>query len=345
MKTSDFDYHLPGELIAQTPLPDRSSARMMVLDRSAGTIAHRVVSDLPGFLRSGDLIVVNDTRVIPARLMGKKAGTGGQAEILLLEETSPGRWLAMHRASGKARKGTVLVFAGGAIELVIDDVLEDGKVVVTVTGDKPLAGFLESAGTTPLPPYIKRPAGAKPEDRERYQTIYATHPGAVAAPTAGLHFSSALLDSLKARGIGLARLTLHVGPGTFKPVSADNVEDHKMDSERYELSRADADLINRTRAAGGRIVAVGTTTVRTLETLASPDGTVQTGSGRTDIFIRPPYKFRAVDSLLTNFHLPMSTLIMLVSAFAGKELLMQAYREAVEQRYRFYSYGDCMFIV
>jgi S-adenosylmethionine:tRNA ribosyltransferase-isomerase len=357
MKTSDFFYHLPPSLIAQQPSSDRAQARMMVIQRATGAFDHRRVADLPTFLRPGDLLVVNDTRVIPARLYGQKADTGGPAhrslgvggrvEILLIEETAPSVWNALLRAR-HTKPGARLELAGGQVQAEILAVKDGGRVTLQLRHERPLLEILETDGVTPLPPYIKRVHSDAPEraaDRERYQTVYARNPGAVAAPTAGLHFTEALLTTLERQGVRHAAVTLHVGPGTFKPVTVAEVEQHRMDAERYTVPEVTARLIRETRATKGRIVAVGSTVVRTLETVAAEHGAVTASQGRSDLFIYPPYKFRVVDALLTNFHLPSSSLLMMVSALAGRELILRAYAEAIRERYRFYSYGDCMLIV
>ena len=350
MKVADFDYELPPELIAQEPAERRDGARMMVLDRSTRTIAHRRFTDLPEFLRPPDLLVVNDTRVIPARLFGRKAkeGTGGKVEFLLLEETSPGQWDALMRCRRRPKPGDQVLLDE---DLAVVTVLEDGelgRVKIRVESALPWLEVLERIGQTPLPPYIQRKNVSEERrlaDKHRYQTVFAREPGAVAAPTAGLHFTPDVLERLAARGIGHATVTLHVGIGTFRPVSVENVRDHRMDFERWEVPEETARRIAGAKAAGGRVVAVGTTSVRTLESAAvRPEG-FGAGQGRTDLFIHPPYAFRMVDAMVTNFHLPKSTLIMMISAFAGREFVLEAYREAIRERYRFYSYGDCMLMV
>ena len=365
MKTSDFDYHLPPELIAQQPSAERVQARMMVIQRATGVFDHRRVADLPAFLHPGDLLVVNDTRVIPARLYGHKTGTGGRVEILLVEETAPGIWEALRRAR-HAKPGARLELAGGQVQAEVLAVKNEGRVTLQLRHARPLLEILETDGVMPLPPYIKRTAAnalQRAVDRERYQTIYARNPGAVAAPTAGLHFTEAILTTLEQQGVRHVAVTLHVGPGTFKPVTVAEVEQHRMDAERYTVPEVTARLIRETRAAKGRIVAVGSTVVRTLETVAADHdsvvdresaadrdsavdhGAVEASQGRSDLFIYPPYKFRVVDAFLTNFHLPSSSLLMMVSALAGRELILRAYAEAIRERYRFYSYGDCMLIL
>ena len=336
MNVSSFDFDLPAQLIAQVPLPERDASRLLLLPRISGQVEHRAVRDLPRLLRPGDLLVVNDARVIPARLLGHKAGTGGKVELLLVEPLGGTEWLALGQSSKALREGAEVDVPGGRIQIA--QVRESGELVVRLpmTGDA-LWDFLDQSGELPLPPYIEHAPGAL--DRERYQTIFARERGAVAAPTAGLHFTQALIDQLKRAEIGIARITLHVGPGTFLPVRASRTEDHRMHRERYVVPAETADAYARTRASGGRVVAVGTTALRTLEaSLGRP------GPGSTDLFITPGYQFRAVDALFTNFHLPRSTLLMLVSAFAGTDRILAAYREAVARRYRFFSYGDAMLI-
>lgn len=344
MNTSDFDYDLPESLIAQYPCDNRSDARMMVLDRRAGTFSHHAVRDLPRFLRSGDLLVSNDTRVTPARVYGHKADTGGKVEVLFLEEVDEGVWRALMHASRPAAPGTLLELADGHIRATVVE-RGAGDVLLRVEQPGDFVALLSDVGHVPLPPYIRRPD--EPRDRERYQTVYARVAGAVAAPTAGLHLTDALLDQLKDSGVPHVSVTLHVGWGTFRPVKARRIEDHEVDSERGVVSLATADTINRARDAGGRVVAVGTTSVRLLETGAAQatGGRMTPYKGRTSLFIYPPFTFRAVDVVLTNFHLPCSSLLILVSAFAGRELILNAYAEAVRVGYRFYSYGDCMLIV
>ncbi len=357
MFTQDFDYDLPPELISQQPLPERDRARMLTLDRTTGAVEHRGVRDLPALLQPGDLMVVNDTRVIPARLFGHKTATGGRVETLLIEPLDGNRWHAWCKTSGRTRVGDRYRLASDRIAARIEHVAKDGSVVMSlaVEPDSSLAAVLETEGVTPLPPYIKRlptAADGSPDaraddvaDRQRYQTVYARAPGAVAAPTAGLHFTDTLLNALEQRGIRRAAVTLHVGPGTFKPVTADRIDDHVMEAERYEIPISTAKLIEQTRRADGRILAVGSTTVRTLEHVAAANqGRVLAGSGRVSLFIRPGYRFMVTDMMLTNFHLPRSTLLMMVAALTGRELILAAYREAVKARYRFYSYGDCMLI-
>jgi len=327
---------------------------LLVLHRDDGAIEHRRFTDLPDYLRAGDCLVINQTRVIPARLLGRRS-TGGEVELLLLEPLDNGRWEVLARPAGRLRVGEKISFAAELIATV-EQKLAQGRSIVSLECPGELVAVLDRVGLTPLPPYIHReqqPPGEASAaqraqeiaDRTRYQTVYAQEPGAVAAPTAGLHFDEAMLARLAAGDVEIARITLHVGLGTFRPVQVENIEKHDMNAERYEVTTEAAQLINTCRAAGGRIVAVGTTVVRTLETLADESGQIAADSGETNLFIYPGYKFRAVDVLLTNFHLPRSTLLMLVSAFAGREQVLAAYQEAIDQRYRFYSYGDCMLII
>jgi S-adenosylmethionine:tRNA ribosyltransferase-isomerase len=348
MKTSDFDYNLPEELIAQAPAERRESSRMLVVHRDTGTLEHRSVSDIGEYLVAGDLLVVNNTKVIPARIYGQKAETGGNLEFLLLEPLSDDNtWRVLCRASRRPKVGNGFAFANGRITGEVIAVGEAGRLDVRLQCDDPLLEILEQEGETPLPPYIKRTEGdlRKESDKSRYQTVYASEPGAVAAPTAGLHFSPELLSSLADQGIQKAEVTLHVGIGTFRPVSVDKVAEHRMDEERYEISEAAAADVLHTQKKGGRIVAVGSTSVRTLESVAAAHGCITACLGRSDLFIYPPYAFKAVDVMLTNFHLPKSTLLMMVSALAGSDLMKRAYAEAIKERYRFFSYGDCMLIL
>jgi S-adenosylmethionine:tRNA ribosyltransferase-isomerase len=348
MRVSDFDYELPPDRIAQEPLAERDRARMMVLRRDGVEIEHRSVLDLPTFLQAGDLLVVNDTRVFPARVFGRRPVTGGTVELLLVEEISSGRWDAYCRCSGRVRVGQSFELDGGRVSVEVAALGSPGRVELRFPLGFDVHGLLDRTGVAPLPPYIHRARGSDPRsasDTERYQTMFARHTGAVAAPTAGLHFTARLLEALRARGIAMASVTLHVGPGTFKPVSTEAVEDHRMESERYEIGAEAASAIRSAMEAGRRVVAVGTTVVRVLETVASEQGAVKPVSGRTALFIRPPHTFRVVGGLLTNFHLPRSTLLMLVSAFAGRDRVLAAYADAVSRGYRFYSYGDCMLVV
>ncbi len=340
MKTSDFHYDLPPELIAQTPPERRDASRMLLLDRDSGATAHRRFADLPGLLRPGDCLVLNDSRVIPARLLGVTVPGGAAVEVLLLREEGEGRWECITRPGRRCRPGARLSFGDGALTALVESADAEGNRHIRFAWEGIFMEVLERLGRTPLPPYITQELN----EPERYQTVYAAHPGSAAAPTAGLHFTPELLQALEARGVGIARLTLHVGLGTYRPVKTDDIAAHHMHAEDYRIPQAAAERINAARRAGGRVVCVGTTSCRTLESAALPDGTVPPGSGRTDIFIYPGYRFRVMDALLTNFHLPESTLIMLVAAFAGYEHTMAAYREAVREKYRFFSFGDCMFI-
>lgn len=353
-RISDYDYELPPELIASTPAAVRDAARMLVVDRASGTLSHATVRDLPGFLRPRDCLVVNDTRVIPARLLGRRTATGGRWEGLFLGTTPSGDWRLLSHSRGRLLEGesvtVVPVHRADAQESLTLTLLgrePEGVFVFHPEGGGSLPGSaietLQQFGTVPLPPYIARDV-ATPDDFERYQTTYARNPGAVAAPTAGLHLTPELLSQCEAKGVGRAAVTLHVGVGTFRPVSVEQLDDHRMHSEWCDVPGETVVRIRATRAAGGRVIAVGTTTVRTLES-ASRSGELREWQGETDIFIRPPWTFRSVDVLLTNFHLPRSTLLVLVSAFAGRELIRQAYETAIAERYRFFSYGDAMLIV
>lgn len=342
--TADFDFDLPDELIAQRPAEKRDRSRLLTVDRASGELRHRHFSEVAELVQPGDALVLNETRVFPARLRGRRAG-GGAAEVLLLHPAAGGgeaRWVAMVRPGAKLRPGRrIEVSEDLAVE--VEEQLESGERIVRLLSPHPVEEALQRHGEVPLPPYVQRPPTE--EDRERYQTVYARERGSVAAPTAGLHFTGELLERIAARGVELVRVVLHVGPGTFRPVGDDDPEQHRMHSEWYRVAPEAAEAINRTRRRGGAVWAVGTTAVRTLETVASKDGEVRPGEGWTEIFIRPPYRFRAVDRMITNFHLPRSTLLMLVSAFGGHELIMQAYDEAVREGYRFYSYGDAMAVV
>lgn len=340
MKTSDFYYELPKELIAQTPLADRSSSRLLVVDKSSGELSHRHFTDIVNYLNPGDCLVLNDTRVIPARLHGIKEGTGGKIEFLLLNRRTRDEWEVILKPGKKAKPGAVFSFGDGILKAEILETVNDGNRIVRFIYDGLFENILDKLGEMPLPPYIT----AQLEDRERYQTVYSKNEGSAAAPTAGLHFTPELLKKISDMEVKIAYVTLHVGLGTFRPVKVDDVENHKMHSEFYVINEQTADIINQTRKNGGRIISVGTTSTRVLETVADSDGIVKPQSGWTDIFIYPPYKFKCVDALITNFHLPESTLLMLVSSFAGKENIMNAYNEAVKERYRFFSFGDAMFI-
>lgn len=340
MTTKDFYYDLPPELIAQTPLPERTASRLLVMNRKTGEIKHQHFYDILSYLRRGDCLVMNNTRVIPARLYGEKAGTGGKIEFLLLKRLSIDTWEVILRPGKKAKPGSQFVFGGGLLRAEVLEIIKDGNRIVRFSYDGVWENILEQLGEMPLPPYIKE----KLADKERYQTVYSKVEGSAAAPTAGLHFTRELMEKIQAKGVEIAYLTLHVGLGTFRPVSVEKVEEHVMHSEYYEVSQEAAEKINRVRRAGGRIIAVGTTSVRTLETVADADGYLKEQCGETDIFIYPGYQFKAVDGLITNFHLPESTLLMLISAFAGKEHVFAAYQEAVKERYRFFSFGDAMYI-
>lgn len=348
MKLADFDYSLPEELIAQEPAPARDQSRLMIINRQSVSIRHSIFNTLPEYMQPGDVLVVNNSRVLPARLTGKKP-TGGRVEILLLSRQSQGTsrqqsWEALLRPARSIRPGMAILFAESCEAHVISRISEK-KWLIDFKLSLPFEEFLERQGAPPLPPYIKRrEEGTRRQtltDRERYQTIYAQIPGSVAAPTAGLHFSPEVLTALAGKGVPVARVTLHVGYGTFSPVAEEDVEDHRMDEEQYEISAATAAVINRAE----RVVAVGTTSTRTLEAAADKQGVVQAGRSATDIFIYPGYRFKRVNALLTNFHLPKSTLYLLVCTFAGRELIREAYRQAIAERYRFYSYGDCMLIL
>ncbi len=339
MKTSDFSFYLPEELIAQTPLERRDASRLLCLDKVSGTTEHRVFSELPELLRPGDCLVMNDSRVLPARLIGARE-TGGAVEVLLLRDLGGGRWECMTRPGRKTKPGTRLIFGGGELEAEVLEVAEGGNRIIEFKYDGIFLEVLERLGRMPLPPYIK----AELEDGERYQTVYSRELGSAAAPTAGLHFTKELLAKIAEKGVRECFVTLHVGLGTFRPVKAEDIEEHEMHSEFCIIPEETARIITETKRAGGRIVCVGTTSCRTVESFANEDGTMDAQSGWTNIFIYPGYKFKCLDALITNFHLPESTLIMLVSALAGREHVLAAYKEAVEKRYRFFSFGDAMFI-
>lgn len=340
MLKSDFYFELPGELIAQDPLEERSSSRLLVLDKRTGAVSHHVFREIANFLRPGDCLVLNNTKVIPARLLGEREGTGAHVELLLLKRKSGDVWETLVRPGKKCRPGTKLSFGGGLLKAEVLETVEEGNRLVRFAYEGIFEEVLDRLGEMPLPPYITH----KLQDKNRYQTVYAKHEGSAAAPTAGLHFTEALLGQLEEKGVKLAYVTLHVGLGTFRPVKEENVLEHHMHSEHYQVSRETADLINRTKAEGGRIVCVGTTSCRTIESAADEDGVLRPGSGDTDIFIYPGYRFKVLDALITNFHLPESTLIMLVSALAGREHVLAAYEEAVRERYRFFSFGDAMLV-
>lgn len=342
MSTSDFFYDLPEELIAQTPVEPRNHSRLMVLSKENDSINHEHFFNLTEHLKEGDLLVLNDSRVLPARLYGEKIGTGSAIEFLLLEQKGDKLWEIICRPGKKAREGAEFSFGNGRLKARVTEVKEDGNRVVQFECEGNIFTALEEIGQMPLPPYIT----AKLEDKERYQTVYSRELGSAAAPTAGLHFTKEMLDEIKAKGVNIAYVTLHVGLGTFRPVKVDNVLEHKMHSEHYHLPAETAELINKTKAAGGRVISVGTTSCRTVESVASfNNGIIKEADGYTDIFIYPGYEFKVLDGLVTNFHLPESTLIMLVSAFYGFDKTMAAYKKAVEERYRFFSFGDAMLIL
>lgn len=341
MKTSDFDYELPQELIAQTPMEPRDHSRLLVYDRADGSVQHLHFYDLPRFLRKGDVLVLNETKVIPARLLGEKEDTGVPVEILLLKRLERDVWEALVRPGRRLRPGTMCVFGGGLLRAEIIDTAEDGGRKVRFHYEGVFEEILDRLGQMPLPPYIHE----KLEDKTRYQTVYAKEEGSAAAPTAGLHFTPELLDSIRRMGVEIVPVLLHVGLGTFRPVKAEDISEHHMHVEHYEVSPEAAEKINAARAGAGRCVCVGTTSVRTLETAAGEDGLVRAQSGDTGIFITPGYTFRAVDALITNFHLPQSTLLMLISALMGREEALRVYREAVREGYRFFSFGDAMLIL
>ncbi len=341
MLVSDYDYNLPRALIAQYPLPNRAAARMLVLNRRSQCCTAHSFFDFPDYLYSGDCLVVNNTQVIKARILGHKK-TGGKVEALLIEKLADGSWASYLRPGNKVREEMLIEVSGSGCHYKILKRNNDGTFHIKFL-TKDIAHLIDIYGHVPLPPYIRR--SDQIIDEDRYQSVYAAVPGAVAAPTAGLHFNKKILDALEKKGVKIVPLTLHVGPGTFKPVSVENVEDHRLHEENYTLSSASAKVINDAKRSGGKVIAVGTTSVRVLETCADDDGYVKPGTGRTDIFLYPPYQSKTIDGLLTNFHLPKSTLIMLVCTFAAKEFIMDAYKFAIQNQFRFYSYGDCMLIV
>lgn len=341
MKTSDFYYDLPKELIAQDPLEDRSSSRLLHLSMKDGSMEHRHFTDILDYLNEGDCLVINDTRVIPARLYGHKEETGALIEILLLKRHENDIWECLVKPGKKARPGAKITFGDGILKGEIIDIVDEGNRLIQFYYDGIFEEILDQLGEMPLPPYITH----KLKDKNRYQTVYAKNDGSAAAPTAGLHFTKELLEQVKAEGVKIAHVTLHVGLGTFRPVKVDDVEQHHMHSEFYMVEEDQAKLINDTKKAGGRVISVGTTSCRTLESATGEDGILRAGSGWTEIFIYPGYRFKMIDGLITNFHLPESTLMMLVSALAGKENIMAAYEEAVRQKYRFFSFGDAMMIL
>ncbi len=340
MKTSDFNYDLPQELIAQTPLERRDGSRLMTLSRETGDVEHKHFYDLPSYLRPGDTLVLNDSRVLPARLYGKRDPSGGAVELLLLKEHTGGHWECLARPGRKLKPGSKVTFGDGELSATILQDLGEGKKMVEFHYEGIFLEVLERLGKMPLPPYIKEEL----QNGERYQTVYSKVVGSAAAPTAGLHFTPELLDEIRGLGVNIVFVTLHVGLGTFRPVAVEDVNDHQMHSEFCMISKETADILNETKKRGGRIVCVGTTSCRTLESLAGEHGMFSEKSAWTEIFIYPGYRFKAMDALVTNFHLPESTLLMLISAFAGKDHVMDAYKQAVEEKYRFFSFGDAMFI-
>lgn len=341
LKKSDFYFDLPQELIAQDPLEDRSASRLLVLHRESGAVEHHTFKEITKYLRPGDCLVLNNTKVIPARLMGVKEDTGAAIEVLLLKRRENDVWETLVKPGKKARPGAKLVFGDGCLRAEVLDVVEEGNRLIRFSYEGIFEEVLDRLGEMPLPPYITH----KLQDKNRYQTVYAKYEGSAAAPTAGLHFTEKLLAQIEGMGVKIAYVTLHVGLGTFRPVKADNILEHHMHSEHYEVMRETADLINHTKEKGGRVICVGTTSCRTVESAADEGGRVQPGCGDTEIFIYPGYQFKVLDCLVTNFHLPESTLVMLVSALAGRENVLAAYREAVEEKYRFFSFGDAMLVV
>ena len=341
MKTSDFFYELPEELIAQDPLEDRTASRLLVLDRKTDKLEHKIFSDVIDYLNPGDCLVINNTRVIPARLIGEKEGTGGKVEILLLKRRENDIWESLVKPGKKLRPGARVTFGDGRLKAEILEIAEEGNRLVKFYYEGIFEEILDSLGEMPLPPYITH----KLEDKEMYQTVYAKFDGSAAAPTAGLHFTTELLEKIKHKGVRIASITLHVGLGTFRPVKVEDVNNHHMHTEWYEVNKEAADIINETKKNGGRVICVGTTSCRTIESVADENGLMSAKTGETDIFIYPGYKFKVMDGLITNFHLPESTLVMLVSAFAGKERVLSAYETAVKERYRFFSFGDAMILI
>lgn len=340
MNVKDFYFDLPQELIAQDPLEDRASSRLLVLDRETGEVTHRKFRDILGYLNPGDCLVINDTKVIPARLIGSREGTNAKIEVLLLKRRENDIWETLVKPGKKAKPGTVFCFGDGLLKGTVIDVVEEGNRLIQFSYDGIFEEILDRLGQMPLPPYITHQL----QDKNRYQTVYAKHEGSAAAPTAGLHFTKELLQEIEDKGVKLAHVTLHVGLGTFRPVKVENVLDHHMHSEFYMVEESEAEKINQTKRDGGRVICVGTTSCRTIESASDENGILKAGSGWTDIFIYPGYQFKILDCLITNFHLPESTLVMLVSALAGREHVLAAYEEAVKERYRFFSFGDAMFI-
>lgn len=341
MNVSEFNFELPQELIAQDPLADRSASRLLVLDKETGKTMHKHFKDLKSFLKKGDCLVLNDTKVIPARLYGVKEETGARIEVLLLKRKGNDVWETLVKPGKKARPGTVISFGDGLLKGTVTDVVEEGNRLIQFSYEGIFEQILDRLGQMPLPPYITHEL----KDKTRYQTVYAKHDGSAAAPTAGLHFTNELLREIEEMGVVIAHVTLHVGLGTFRPVKVENVLEHHMHSEFYMVEEEEARRINDVKKAGGRVICVGTTSCRTLESAAGEDGAVKAGSGWTDIFIYPGYRFKVLDGLVTNFHLPESTLVMLVSALAGREHVLNAYKEAIEERYRFFSFGDAMLVL
>ena len=340
MNLHDFDFYLPEELIAQDPLEDRSSSRLLVLDKETGEIEHKIFKDIIDYLNPGDCLVVNNTKVIPARLIGEREGTGAHIEVLLLKRRENDIWEVLVKPGKKAKPGTIINFGGDKLQAEVLEVVDDGNRLIQFRYKGIFEEILDELGQMPLPPYITH----KLQDKNRYQTVYAKYEGSAAAPTAGLHFTEELLEKIKEKGVTIASVTLHVGLGTFRPVKVENILEHHMHSEHFQIEESEAKKINDARKNGGRIIAVGTTSTRTLESAALEDGTIPATSGDTSIFIYPGYKFKAIDCLITNFHLPESTLVMLVSALAGRDNILNAYKVAVDERYRFFSFGDAMFI-
>ena len=341
MKRTDFYYELPEELIAQDPLEDRSSSRLLVLDRKSGAVSHHVFRKITEYLKEGDCLVINDTKVIPARLIGSKIGTGARIEVLLLKRKENNIWETLVKPGKKMKAGAKISFGDGLLTGEVIDIVEEGNRLILFSFEGIFEEILDQLGQMPLPPYITHQL----QDKNRYQTVYAKHTGSAAAPTAGLHFTPELLRAIEERGIEIAKVTLHVGLGTFRPVKVDEITDHHMHSEFYQIDEEAAKKINRAKATGNRVICVGTTSCRTIESAADESGHLKAKSGWTDIFIYPGYEFRALDGLITNFHLPESTLIMLVSALAGRENVLAAYEEAVKERYRFFSFGDAMLVI
>ena len=348
MHISEFDYNLPEELIAQVPTQKRDLSKMMVLDRETKTTHHHIFKDIVDLIPSDSILILNNTRVIPARLYGEKEGTGAKIEIFLLKEIEPHKWEALVKPSKRVKPDTLIKISEELSARILAPAEDDGKWFIELIYDGNIYEILAKVGNVPLPPYIERimtPEEIKKLDYERYQTVFAQKEGSVAAPTAGLHFTTEVLDALKAKGVEIGYVTLNVGLGTFRPVKCENILEHKMDSETFEISKETADLINRAKSEGKKLIAVGTTSVRTLETAFQQFGEIKECKSASTLFIYPPYEFKVVDKLITNFHLPKSTLLMLVSALAGKDFVMNSYKEAIDNKYRFYSYGDCMFIM